>query len=121
MNTHSFELDTSRLADLALRLELDHDSLELDPFLDLQSRDSYLLWVTLWKESYRSVSEQIREIKREIKATYGSVNERHIGPSWSQLCERERLRALARAMLVLRKRGKVLSWARAREVRETIS
>lgn len=84
-------------------------SKDLEPFLTFSSHEEYREWVQEWKEHYRELSEHIRKLKRELRKP-------HELPRTPRLQGRKlKASALARALLALRKEGKVVSQQMGRE------
>lgn len=84
------------------------------PFTD---RDSYFEWVRQWKATYKSLSQEIRELKATIREKQREAQE----PVWRLQEQRYRLRWYATALLILRHEGKVRSWKMKQERLEKVS
>ena len=83
------------------------------PFTD---RDSYFEWVRQWKATYKSLSQEIRELKATIREKQAQGEY-----VWRLQEQRWRLRWYATALLILRREGKVRSWKMKQERLEKVS
>ena len=81
------------------------------PFTD---RASYIAWVKEWKANYKSLSEMIRQTKRDIRDTQKAGNH-----ACSMQASREYMRKRARDMLTERQESKVQAQAQYMAERET--
>ncbi len=89
------------------------------PFTD---RDSYFEWVRQWKVTYKSLSQEIRELKAIIREQQRAIREEQSDvPVWRLQEKRSRLRWYATALLILRREGKVRSWKMKQERLEKVS
>jgi len=80
------------------------------------NRDSYFEWVRQWKVTYKSLSQEIRELKATIREK--QAQEECV---WRLQEQRWRLRWYATALLILRREGKVRSWKMKQERLEKVS
>lgn len=80
-------------------------------------RDSYFEWIRQWKVTYKSLSQEIRELKATIREKQHEAQE----PVWQLQKQCYRLRWYATALLILRHEGKFRSWKMKQERLEKVS
>lgn len=92
-------------------------TIENNSRFSFNSRETYVAWVKEWKESYRALSELIRNTKREMK----EEQKASILSYSDKQSHREYMRTRARKMLIERAEAKVEAqrqYVAAQEARE---
>jgi hypothetical protein len=84
---------------------IDAEDYDLEPLLTFSDKASYFAWVAEWKEAYDVISETIRMRKVQRKPRYrvGDTTENDVRRALNAK------RAVARALLCIRKASKVKS------------